>query len=57
MRSSKLQIQSRGTNSEEEMRASFAGVDSFGGKGEPTAKERALIRHLIKRHRSLKRRG
>jgi putative addiction module CopG family antidote len=41
----------------EEMRAAFAGVDSSGGKGEPTAKDRALIRHLIERHRSDKRRA
>jgi putative addiction module CopG family antidote len=40
-----------------EMRAAFAGVDSFGGKGEPTAKDRALIRDLIRRHRSGKRRA
>jgi hypothetical protein len=40
-----------------EMRAAFAGVDSFGGKGEPTAKDRALIRDLIRRHRSDKRRA
>jgi len=40
-----------------EMRAAFAGVDSIGNKGEPTAKDRALISHLISRHRSVKRRA
>jgi putative addiction module CopG family antidote len=40
----------------EEMRAAFAGVDSSGGKGEPTAKDRALIHNLIRSHRSGKRR-
>jgi len=41
----------------EEMRVALAGVDSSGGKGEPTAKERALIRKLIESHRSGKRRA
>jgi len=41
----------------EEMRAAFAGVDSSGGKGEPTAKDRRLIHGLIKSHRSGKRRA
>jgi putative addiction module CopG family antidote len=45
------------TKATEEMRTAFAGVDSFGGKGEPTAKERTLIRHLIGRHRSGERRA
>jgi len=36
----------------EEMRAAFAGVDPAGGNGEPTAKDRALIRNLIGSHRS-----
>jgi putative addiction module CopG family antidote len=40
----------------EEMRAAFAGVDSSGGEGEPTAKERALIRSIIGNYRSGKRR-
>jgi putative addiction module CopG family antidote len=35
----------RETKAVEEMRTAFAGVDSFSGKGEPTAKDRALIRH------------
>ncbi len=35
-----------------EMRAAFAGVDSHGGQGEPSAKDRALIQQLIRRHRS-----
>ena len=47
----------RETRIMEEMRAAFAGVDSFGGKGEPTAKERSLIHDLVRRHRSGKRRG
>jgi putative addiction module CopG family antidote len=41
----------------EEMRGAFAGVDSFGGKGEPAAKDRALIHNLIASHRSGKRRA
>ncbi len=41
----------------EEMRAAFAGVDSAGGKGEPTVKERAVIRNIIGSHRSGKRRA
>ena len=41
----------------EEMRAAFAGVDSSGGKDEPTAKDRALIHNLIGSHRSGKRRA
>lgn len=41
----------------EEMRAAFAGVDVAGGRGEPTAKDRALIRNLIRSHRSGKRRA
>ena len=40
-----------------EMRSAFAGVDSAGGKGEPTAKDRAFIHKLVKRHRSGKRRA
>jgi len=40
----------------EEMRAAFAGVDSFGGKGEPTARDRAFIGKLTQSHRSGKRR-
>jgi putative addiction module CopG family antidote len=36
----------------EEMRSAFAGVDSSGVKGEPTARDRALIGKLIKSHRS-----
>jgi len=35
----------------EAMRAAFAGVDSFGGRGEPAAKDRALIHNLIRRRR------
>jgi hypothetical protein len=41
----------------EEMRSAFAGVDSSGGKGEPTARDRALTGKLIKSHRSGKRRA
>jgi putative addiction module CopG family antidote len=42
----------RETKAMQEMRAAFAGVDSLGGKGEPTAKDRAMVRQLIVRHRS-----
>jgi putative addiction module CopG family antidote len=41
----------------EEMRTAFAGVDSSGGQGEPTAKDRALISKLTQAHRSGKSRG
>ena len=41
----------------EEMRAAFAGVDSSGGKNEPTAKNRAFVRKLVQRHRSGKSRA
>ncbi len=41
----------------EEMRTAFAGVDSSGGKGEPTARDRAFIDKLIQTHRSGKRRA
>jgi putative addiction module CopG family antidote len=47
----------RETKAMEEMRAAFAGVDSSGGQGEPTARDRALIRRLIQRHRSGQRRA
>jgi len=39
------------------MRAAFAGVDSSGGKGEPSARDRALIGNLIRSHRLGKRRA
>jgi putative addiction module CopG family antidote len=35
----------------EKMRAAFAGVDTSGGKGEPTAGNRAFIGKLIESHR------
>jgi len=38
-----------------EMRTAFAGVDSSGGKGEPSPKDRAFIQNLITSHRSDKR--
>ena len=41
----------------EEMRSAFAGVDSSGSKGEPTARDRAFISKLIKTHRSGHRRA
>ncbi len=41
----------------EEMRAAFAGVDSCGDRGEPAAKDRALINDLIRRRRLGKRRA
>jgi putative addiction module CopG family antidote len=40
-----------------EMQAAFAGVDSCGGKGEPTARDRAFIGTLIHGYRSGKRRA
>src|SRR5580658_2010788 len=52
IQSSKFKVQSREDLPFEEMRAAFASVDPFGGKGEPTAKYRALIRHLIRRYRT-----
>jgi len=42
---------------EPEMRTAFAGVDSSGGEGEPTARDRAFIGKLIESHRSGKRRA
>ena len=42
------------TKAMKEMRAAFAGVDSSRRKAEPTAKDRALINKLIKRHRRSK---
>ena len=53
----RLLREERETKAVEEMRAAFAGVDLCGGKGEPTAKDRALIRRLIGRHRSGQRRA
>src|SRR5258708_4409852 len=41
----------------EEMRVAFSGVDSSGGKGEPTARDRGFIGKLIESHRSGKRRA
>ena len=41
----------------EEMRAAFAGVDSTRHRGEPTARDRALIQDLVRHHRSGKRRA
>ncbi len=40
----------------QEMRAAFAGVDPHGGEAEPTARERALIRRLIRTRRQRQRR-
>jgi putative addiction module CopG family antidote len=53
----RLLREQRETKAMEEMRAAFAGVDASGGKGEPTAKDRALIRRLIGTHRSGRRRA
>ena len=39
------------------MRVAFSGVDSSGGKGEPTARDRAFIGKLIASHRPGKRRA
>jgi putative addiction module CopG family antidote len=47
----------REAKSMQEMQSAFAGVDASGGKGEPTAKDRALIHNLIRSHRSGKRRA
>ena len=41
----------------EKMRSAFAGVDAAGGKGEPTARDRAQIGKLIASHRSIKHRA
>ena len=41
----------------QEMQTAFAGVDSPGRKGEPTAKDRAFIQKLIRKHRSGNRRA
>jgi putative addiction module CopG family antidote len=40
-----------------EMATAFSGVDSHGGPGEPTPKDRALIGQIIRRHRQAKRRA
>jgi putative addiction module CopG family antidote len=40
-----------------EMRTAFAGVDTHGAKGEPTAKDRAFVHKLIQGYRSGKRRA
>jgi putative addiction module CopG family antidote len=53
----RLLRQERENKAMQEMRDAFAGVDAFGGKGEPTKSDRALIHRLIKRHRSGKRRA
>ncbi len=53
----RLLRQDRERKAMEEMQAAFAGVDSFGGKGEPTARDRALIGKFIQSHRSGKRRA
>ena len=41
----------------EELRAGFAGVDSDGGQGEPTSKDRALISQIVRRRRAGKARA
>ena len=53
----RLLREARESKAMEEMRAAFAGVDSSGNKGEPTAKDRALIQKLIANHRSDKHRA
>jgi antitoxin ParD1/3/4 len=45
----------RETRAMKEMRAAFAGVDASGGKGEPSASDRAAIQTLIRDRRSSKR--
>ncbi len=39
------------TRGQMDMRMAFAGVDRHGGPGEPTLRDRALIRQIIRRHR------
>jgi putative addiction module CopG family antidote len=51
----RLLREARESKTMEEMRAAFAGVDSSGGKAEPTAKDRAFIQKLIASHRLGKR--
>ena len=53
----RLLREQRESKAMEEMRAAFAGIDSAGGKGEPTARDRAFIDELIDSHRSGKRRA
>jgi len=53
----RLLRQARERKAMEEMHAAFAGVDSFGGRGEPTAHDRAMIGKFIHNHRSGKRRA
>jgi len=53
----RLLREQRESKAMEEMRVAFAGVDSSGGKGEPTARDRAFIGKLIEHHRSGKRRA
>jgi putative addiction module CopG family antidote len=52
----RLLRQERERKAMEEIRGAFAGVDSSGRKGEPAAKDRALIHKLVENHRSIKRR-
>jgi putative addiction module CopG family antidote len=51
----RLLRESRASKAMEEMRAAFAGVDSSGGRGEPTSRDRAFVGKLIQSHRSGKR--
>lgn len=53
----RLLREERESKAMDEMRNAFAGVDSSGSKGEPTAKDRAFIGQLIRNHRSGKRRA
>jgi hypothetical protein len=48
----RLRRNKRDAKAMEEMRAAFVGVDPFGGKGEPTSKERAIVDDIIKSYRS-----
>jgi putative addiction module CopG family antidote len=52
----RLLREERESKAREEMRAAFAGVDSSGGKDEPSARDRAFIGNLIESHRSGKHR-
>ncbi len=53
----RLLREARESKAMEEMRTAFAGVDSAGGKGEPTARDHAFIGKAIQRYRSGKRRA
>ena len=53
----RLLREKREASAMEEMRAAFAGVETSGGKGEPTPRDRAAIQKLIGTYRSRQRRA